>query len=371
MSDQGVNMSGLSKTLLVDIPFDVFAFAFSGPGNLEPMKNLGATNRYLNGTVAGVMNHHRSLRLRFPATAKIGQILNAVANRTMEIVLNGDASKTMLADLANAFAETPDTYRGVRIAIAPSSRMFKCWVATGTIPVGTFTPVTSLNMMYCSVKTTRELLLFTNIRTLNLTGSCKLTDISALGALSALRTLILAMCDCVTDVSALGGLHTLDLSSCEHITDVSALGRVHTLILAWCCRITDVSALGGVHTLSLEGCKSVTDVSALGGVHTLNLTNCALVTDVRALGEVHTLILHGCVLLTDVSALGGCHTLDLSYCAAVTDVSALGSLHTLWIRHCYRVENVSALSNLHTLNLQGCTKVDVSPVLGVVHTLIR
>ena len=73
-----------------------------------------------------------------------------------------------------------------------------------------------------------------------------------------------------------------DLSFSD-IKDVSMFRNVHTLNLTDCKNVTDVSMLGNVHTLSLRGCKNVTDVSALGNVHTLNLGNCCNISDVSAL----------------------------------------------------------------------------------------
>ena len=72
---------------------------------------------------------------------------------------------------------------------------------------------------------------------------------------------------------------SIDLS-CSDIKDVSMFRNVHTLNLTDCKNVTDVSMLGNVHTLSLRGCKNVTDVSMLGNVHTLDVRFCSRISGV-------------------------------------------------------------------------------------------
>jgi hypothetical protein len=186
---------------------------------------------------------------------------------------------------------------------------------------------------------------------------------------SYVRTLILACCEDLIDVSCLGNIHTLDLSHCYSLSDVSALSNVNTLSLSFCHSLEDVSALTNVSNLNLSHCTFVEDVSMLGNVYKLDLSFCTLVTDVSRLGNVTVLNLCGCARVDDVSSLFTVVELNLSRCNAIRDVNMLGKVKKLNLSHCKLLKDVSGLGNVETLILRGCKGIRDVSCLGEVKEL--
>src|SRR6266567_122199 len=165
---------------------------------------------------------------------------------------------------------------------------------------------------------------FTNLKTLNLSDSFQITDLSPLTGLTNLASLNLSGCRLLSDLTplaALPGLKTLDLSSCQSITDLSPLAgltQLTSLNLAGFTQVTDLhplTILTQLHSLDLSRCTQVSDLSPLASLTnlaSLNLSGCRLLSDLTPL--VHLLNLR---------------MLDLSSSEHIADLSALKALSNL------------------------------------------
>ena len=213
--------------------------------------------------------------------------------------------------------------------------------------------------------------LLTNITSLSLSYCNNITDFKYIKDMLKLRRLNVSMCKQIknTDLPYFAHVRSLDLAGCYHITDVTVLCNVYNVNLNGCNKLKDVSPLAKVKIVNLSNCTMLTDVSALSNVYDLNLNNCFYITDVRALGNIYKLNLSYCSGIKDVSALGNINTLNLSCCGGISDVSALGNVYNLNLSGCSGLKDVSALGNNYILDLSSCYGITDVGSLGNVYDL--
>ncbi len=211
---------------------------------------------------------------------------------------------------------------------------------------------------------------------LNLANN-RISDISALGGLTALTTLDLSNNNNISDISALEGLTaltTLNLRK-NSLSDISALDGLTALTNLTVSEnsLSDISALDGLTALtSLDLRKnSISDISALDGLTaltSLNLRENSLsdISDLDGLTALTNLdLLKNSI--SDISALEdltALTTLDLGQ-NSIVDISALEDLTQLTTLYLYlnRIVDISALENLTQLtklNVFGNSITDIS-----------
>ena len=156
-----------------------------------------------------------------------------------------------------------------------------------------------------------------SLRSLNL-GSCGVTDVTSLGAMTELQTLDLSS-NAVSDISPLAGcaaLQTLNLSGC-HVSDLSA-----------------VASLTGLQSLDLSynTPTSLSPIAQCVHLKRINLSNCGLI-DISVLKNctelTHLTAAHND--LTGIPGLDACTSLeevDLSY-NKLTSIDELGPIDSL------------------------------------------
>jgi len=167
-----------------------------------------------------------------------------------------------------------------------------------------------------------------SLRTLSLSRSRMLTDISEVGKMSNLRSLNLDCCKNLVDISPLSNcwlLEKVGCSGCVELADVSALGKCANLAhleLSGCCRVSDITGLGkctNLTRLELSGCRLLTDISSLASCSSLahlDLSYCVRLRNISALAGCKSMVnvnLSNCILLTDIAALAECKSLGHLY----------------------------------------------------------
>lgn len=176
------------------------------------------------------------------------------------------------------------------------------------------------------------------LKSLNLSGCSKISDLTSLMTLSHLRKLNVSLCDKIQDLSPLMllDLEELEIGGCYKVVNLEPLTmstNLKKLNLTGCVKINDVSIL--------TACTSLRelDLSGGGGSNELNF-----LSDLRNLED---LSLTYCMELTSLAALADCtklQKLNISSSKHITDISPLTgctALQELKITGCKQINESS------------------------------
>ena len=210
---------------------------------------------------------------------------------------------------------------------------------------------------------------------------------SAAGALFAhVDGITLSHCD-ITNADALRGIRTVTLAHCARLVDVSALENCAWLAIESCPLIADFSCLARVPDLTLQDvgikrlfetenenltlieCSDLTDISGLRRVRSLSLESCGNVACLRPLSQVTERLeingnlsaglpnLRACRVvlwdcnIADVTPLRNVERVELHNCCNVTDISALGSAKHVLLTNCDGIKDISPVRHADVLTL--------------------
>jgi hypothetical protein len=193
-----------------------------------------------------------------------------------------------------------------------------------------------------------------------------------LKAMTGLRELDLSQCKTVNNetiniISFLVNLETLSLNECSKVSDLSgleSLPALKTLDTSCCFEIQRLPLMPNMKTLKMSGCNGVRSWNSLASMHNLGflaLSGCALTDSVlRLLPEnVYDLDVGFCRPLTDacLPAITRCSklkVLNLSGCSHITHLSPLGNLKGLVeikLVFCTGLRDLGALSDMPALRV--------------------
>jgi internalin A len=209
-----------------------------------------------------------------------------------------------------------------------------------------------------------------NLKSLNLSGCTKLSDISFLSQTPRLKKLTISVenistrkidkvtafdlpnnvktfnisdycVSLVTDFSPIGyseDLESLSLSGCTNLKDVSFLAylpQLDDLIINRCPSLSNISAISKLYNLNflnLSWCKQISDLSPLKklySLHFLDISNCPKISELSPLSDIepYTLAIYGCKKIKDLSPLADNENLRLLVLGKYHDISGLGNLN--------------------------------------------
>ena len=212
-----------------------------------------------------------------------------------------------------------------------------------------------------------------NLKSLDLAGGSKISDITALFGLSALQELDLGY-NQISDISVLSELITLkELNlSCNQISDISALANMTNLKELYLegNQISDISSLANLTNLK-ELCldkNQINDISSLANLTNLkvvsvssnkivNISTLANLTNLKEL-YLHTNQISDISLLANLINL---KTVSLSR-NEINDISSLSGLSSLQVLYLSvnqisDISSLSGLSNLRELDLRWNKKI--------------
>ena len=209
-----------------------------------------------------------------------------------------------------------------------------------------------------------------SLRTLNIRGCTRVSDIGKLTTCHSLQMLNASFCSSLRDADPLqfvANLTSVRLLRDVAITELPTIGsgRLALLDCSFCSQLRNIYSLGGACfrqcvALSLRGCGQIEDIFPLANLtslRALSLSMCRSVRDYESLASLDAL-----------------ETLDLSFsssldAAGLAHVANCRQLQSLSMLGCTNLEDVGALAGhpcLVSVNLSGCVRIRrITPLCGV------
>ena len=246
------------------------------------------------------------------------------------------------------------------------------------------------------------------LKSINLSSSNSLTDITALEKLTQLNSLDLSYCFHLSDISPiekLTQLNSLNLSKCSSLSGITSiknftqlislnlsysdfladiipiknLAQLTSLDLTGCSLLSDITPiknLAQLTSLKLSECSSLADITPIKNLSQLNILelSCYKLTDItplKNLAQLTSLKLSGSELPTDITPLINLSQLNILKLSGsnLTDITALENLtelSSLDLSHCSSLSDITPIKNLaqlNSLNLSVCESLaDITPL---------
>ena len=118
-----------------------------------------------------------------------------------------------------------------------------------------------------------------------------------------IKILDLTVCCNVTDISSLHNIENINLSYCYNISDISSLKKCKKVVLSYCYNIKDITPLINVQTIFISYCNNIHNIEPLKNVNYLYISLCEGIKYVELLYTVKYLYIHLCHNIIDMYKL--------------------------------------------------------------------